>query len=140
MIKVILPLLLLCGCYLPVSAQNCPGKEVPYKAQISGQTDSITVEALLQAGKIECTNKAFEIVSFTLGVGGNCLVDGFYSEASCPSASFSDQALSLIRRLRSGSRFFLDCVRVKNKVGEVYVLRSSTMRIRSKSPDQLITK
>ncbi|WP_276481220.1 hypothetical protein [Paraflavitalea pollutisoli] len=31
---------------------------------------------VLVAGKLECPHKAFEIVDFTMAIGGNCLEEG----------------------------------------------------------------
>lgn len=62
---------------------------LPWKFTIAGSTDSITVDEILSAGKLECSHKAFEIIVFTLAAGGDCLKDGLYAGANCPSLPFT---------------------------------------------------
>lgn len=122
--------------YPTIARQNCPGKIVPWTASIAGSTDSITVGAILAAGKLESSNKAFEIMSFTLAVGGDCLTEGMYTEARCGSGSFSTQAVALIKRLSPGKHLLLDCVRVKNKAGQEFLLKTLKLKICAKEQNR----
>ena len=68
MIRIALGFLCLVLFSFPTIAQdNCHGKVIPWKASIAGYTDSITVEAIVAAGKIKCSNQAFEIINFKIG-------------------------------------------------------------------------
>lgn len=106
-------------------------KQLPYAISIGGHTDSVSVEEIMAAGRPVCLHNAFEIVSFTIAIGGNCLGEGLYTEVGCPSATFTDQAIFLIRRLSPGARFFTDNVRVKNKAGEEFLLKSHVFWIKA---------
>lgn len=116
--------------FTAIAQQNCAGKVVPYKTSIAGCTDSVSVEDILRAGRIESVNKAFTIISFTLSTGGNCMIDGLYTSTNCASASFSTQAIELIKRLPPGRKFYLDCVRVRNIIGQEFFLQTQVMRVR----------
>lgn len=130
MIKIALAFLSLVLLSFPtIARQNCPGKVIPWTASIAGSTDSITVEAILAAGKTGCTNKAFEIISFVLSFGGDCLTEGMYTEVLCESASFSTQAVALIKSLSPGKHLYLDCIRVRNKVGQEFLLKTLKLKI-----------
>lgn len=90
---------------------------LPWKFTIAGSTDSITVDEILSAGKLECSHKAFEIIDFTLAAGGDCLKDGLYAGANCPSLPFTASARQLIRRLRPGKHLYMDKIRIRSRSG-----------------------
>ena len=118
--------------FLTIAQDSCQGKQLPYQVSIAGKTDSITVAALLAAGKVQCIHKAFEITGFTVGIDGDCLTVGMYSEYRNESASFSSQAIRRISQMKPGDRVFLDCIRVKNQTGDVFLLKNQFFRICSK--------
>jgi hypothetical protein len=114
--------------FLTIAQDSCQGKQLPYKVSIAGQTDLITVDAVLKAGKLQCSHPALTVFSFRLGSKGPGIL--CYAETYCSSDSLSPVAVSLVKRLTPGSRFFLDCIRVKNRAGDTFLLKNQIIRIR----------
>jgi hypothetical protein len=84
--------------------------------------DSISRIDLLKAAKLESEDKRFEIISFRLGVGDNCLDYGMYTVANCDKNNFSEQAKELIKSYKKGPIFF-SCIAAKTKAGKIFLLK-----------------
>jgi hypothetical protein len=133
MTKVILPLLLLFSGVLPAhTQQSSQVTELPYKAQIGRWSDSITVDAIIQTGKVTCTNQAYQVIGFKFGFTSFPLQ--CYAEYNCTSDSLTKATIYNVSKLRPGYRIFLDSVLVRNETGKVYVLQPSEYRICTKLP------
>ena len=85
--------------------------------------DSISRFDLLKAAKLESEDKRFEIISFNMGVGGDCLRYGMYTEVPCDKNNFSEQARELIKIYKKGPIFF-SCIAAKTKAGKIFRLKS----------------
>ncbi|MBO9566842.1 MAG: hypothetical protein J7621_28980 [Niastella sp.] len=130
-------LFLLLFPFLTIAQDRCDSiPQLPYKAIIAGKTDSITVDAILQAGKVQSSNPAFKVLSFIVGAvppGTGC-----YSEAHCATDTLSPEVIAYIKRMPPRTRLYFDCVRVKNSIGKEYVLKSTMYKICAKLPSLLV--
>jgi len=89
--------------------------------------DSVSRIDLLKAGKLESEDKRFEIISFRVGIGDNCLHYGMYTVAYCNENIFSDQATALINLpYKKGGPIYFDCIAAKTKAGKIFRLMSVT--------------
>lgn len=123
----------LCFFLAPVlTIAQVHSREKPLRVDITiaGRTDSITIDEILSAGKLECPHKAFEIVSFVVASGGICVGGGgLYTEASSHSATFSPLARQLIQRFSPGHRFYITNIKLRNQAGQVIEPADQVFRI-----------
>jgi len=109
------------------SLYGCEGKEVPYKAFIKGfeNADSITIADIIKSGKLESANEAFEVESYTIAFGGSDVGgEGLYSEMHVEKNELSDYNIKILSRLTKIKTIYFDCIKAKNKIGEIYLLKS----------------
>ncbi|MDF2190020.1 hypothetical protein [Paraflavitalea sp. CAU 1676] len=114
--------------FLTIAQTGNPLKQLPYSITIGGRADSLTIEEIITAGKPVSSHPAFEIISFKtgfIGSGTPC-----FSETDCPDGLFSGMALSGIRHMEPGSRMVVSRIRVKNKIGQEFLLKDQVFRIR----------
>jgi hypothetical protein len=136
MSKLILSASLLLICKI-LSAQlpNDRNKNIiaSYFVRIKGLNgkDSLTVNEILTAGGVECSNKYFKIDKFWVTVGdGNCIGgQGMVRSIICKSDNFNPDAIATIRKLQPGYYFWIENVTGKNKSGQVFSLKDKFFTI-----------
>ena len=101
-------------------------KRFSMKASFSGIRDSITIEQLLQSGKMQPDRNAFEIISVNVS-GDGCFGSGYFT-FKVNGASFSSTDIELIKKITRSTIFF-DSILAKNKVGQLVYLTPFTYRI-----------
>ena len=106
---------------------------VPYPICMKGlqHNDSLTIDELLCSGGIECCSPGFQVISFTLAFGGNCLrPGGMYSEVNSTSNRFTNQMISIIKKYPKNVPVWIDNVIVRNRTGKLYKLKSKAIFIK----------
>ena len=130
----IIKTILLVLCSLPVLSvsgqqvdSTCTGYSAPYKASLIGLpgANALTKEAILNAGGLQSSHPAFEIVNFTIGSSAGCI----YMTATCNSNLFDEKTIHIIKASRPGDFLLFDCIRVKNKAGRYFILKQFAIKI-----------
>jgi len=112
----------------------------PYKAYLHNYptADSLTVDSILQSGRLVSSYPAFEVVSFTISTVGLCMGGNGVVLVHCDSNNFSDKARYVVKLLRPGNFLFFECIRVKNKAGSYFLLHPFVIKIVASHPSNAI--
>jgi hypothetical protein len=95
-------------------------------------TDSLTINDIIKSGKLKSANKAFTILSFKIGFGGDGLTNGMPAEMFIEKNLLTQCHKKILEKLRPGTILYFDCIEVKNKTGEIYFLKSFSVRVLKK--------
>ncbi len=99
-----------------------------YKAYFKGlkNSDSISIDYLINVGKMVCSNKEFQITSFIYNIEEDLIEDRYVK-----SAMFSDADISLLKkRVDHKSLIAFNCILAKNKNGQVISCESFVLYIK----------
>jgi hypothetical protein len=101
----------------------------PYYAFIFGYPgkEVLNVDDLKRAIRLEVSNDTFTVVEFTLSTS-LCIGGAFY-RVHCPSDYFSEEAINILNKLRSGSSLYIDMIHIKNKVGKTFSVKPVVYKI-----------
>jgi hypothetical protein len=115
-------------------SNECNGRQIAYKSFIAGfeNRDLLSIDDIIKSGKSESANKAFTILSFKIGFGGDGLTNGMPAEMFIEKNLLTQCHKKILEKLRTRAILYFDCIEAKNKIGEIYFLKSFSVRLLKK--------
>jgi hypothetical protein len=92
--------------------------------------DSITVAALLKAGRVKAEAETFTILSYRITMDGSGFSCEDLIEINNPGDKFTENTLKALRKSRRGTFITIDCITAKDSNGYIVGLKSALYVVR----------